>query len=55
VELARGDIDSGDREAVNDSDDREAVNDSGDRKAVNPSEENVTRRAAEKASPKGDG
>jgi hypothetical protein len=55
VELARGDIDSGDREAVRDSDDREAVNDSGDRKAVNPSEENVTRRAAEKASPKGDG
>jgi hypothetical protein len=55
AELARGDIDSGDREAVSDSDDREAVNDSGDREAVNPSEENVTRLAAEKASPKGDG
>jgi hypothetical protein len=55
VELARGDIDSGDREAVSDSEDRKAFSDSGDREAVNPSEETVTRRAAEYASPKGDG
>jgi len=46
VELARGDFDSGDREAVSVSD---AC------KSVNRSEESVTRRAAENASPKGDG
>jgi len=46
VELARGDIISGDRKAVDVS---------GDRRAVSPSEETVTRRAAENASPKGDG
>jgi hypothetical protein len=44
AELARGD--SGDREAVSVSDDC---------KSVNRSEESVTRRAAENASPKGDG
>src|SRR6266849_9578788 len=46
VELARWDIISGDRKAVDVS---------GDRRAVSPSEETVTRRAAENASPKGDG
>jgi hypothetical protein len=46
VELARGDFDSGDREAASVSD---AC------KSVNRSEESVTRRAAENASPNGVG